>query len=288
MPIGLALVAGGLASINPCGFSLLPALLSFYVGSDEKRLPRAPTAVLQGLYVGAVVSAGFMLVFALVGIPITLGATRITQAIPWAGIVIGVGLTVAGLFVLAGKHLSLNVRSPLQTKRERKPKTMFLFGIAYGTASLGCTLPVFLAIVGASLATRGSAAALVILGAYALGMALVIMALAVGAALVRDGLARRLKRLLPHMDRIAGGLLVVAGAYLTYFWTRVLTLPAGRLNDDPIVGFVGRFTAGIERVASSGTGRWIMLTATLAVSATIVVAVLQRRRTKANFETRRH
>jgi cytochrome c biogenesis protein CcdA len=285
MPIGLALVAGGLASINPCGFSLLPALLSFYVGSDEERLPRAPTAILQGLYVGGVVAAGFMLVFALVGIPITLGATQITQAVPWAGIGIGVGLAIAGLLIFAGKHLSLNIRSPLRTNQERKPKTMFVFGIAYGTASLGCTLPVFLAIVGASLATRGSVAALVILGAYALGMALVIMALAVGAALVRDGLARRLKRLLPYMDRIAGGLLFAAGAYLTYFWTRVLVLPAGRLNDDPIVGFVGRFTAGIERVASSGVGRWAVLTATLVVAVTVVVAVLQRRSTKANVET---
>jgi hypothetical protein len=63
MPIGLALVAGGLASINPCGFSLLPALLSFYTGADNRRLPSAPSRVLQGLYVGAIVTAGFMLVF---------------------------------------------------------------------------------------------------------------------------------------------------------------------------------------------------------------------------------
>ena len=40
MPIALALVAGGLATVNPCGFALLPALLSFYVGAEEERLPR--------------------------------------------------------------------------------------------------------------------------------------------------------------------------------------------------------------------------------------------------------
>jgi len=39
MPLALALVAGALASVNPCGFPLLPAFLSFYVGADENVLP---------------------------------------------------------------------------------------------------------------------------------------------------------------------------------------------------------------------------------------------------------
>ena len=45
VPISIALVAGGLAVINPCGFPLLPAFLSFYLGADEWRLPSAPTRV---------------------------------------------------------------------------------------------------------------------------------------------------------------------------------------------------------------------------------------------------
>lgn len=52
VPLSLALVSGGLAALNPCGFPLLPAFLSFYVGADEGRLPRAPTRVGQGLVVG--------------------------------------------------------------------------------------------------------------------------------------------------------------------------------------------------------------------------------------------
>jgi len=52
---------------------------------------------------------------------------------------------------------------------------------------------------------------LVVFGSYAVGMASVLMALAVGAALLRNGLARALKRLLPHMNRIAGALLLLVG-----------------------------------------------------------------------------
>ena len=71
MPLALALVAGALASINPCGFPLLPAFLSFYVGADESDLPRAPARTAQGLLVGLLVSAGFLGVFLLIGIPIS-------------------------------------------------------------------------------------------------------------------------------------------------------------------------------------------------------------------------
>jgi hypothetical protein len=42
VPLWIAVTAGGLAVVNPCGFPLLPAFLSFYVGADEDRLPRAP------------------------------------------------------------------------------------------------------------------------------------------------------------------------------------------------------------------------------------------------------
>lgn len=271
MPIALAFVAGGLATVNPCGFALLPALLSFYVGADERDLPSRSTRLAQSLVVGATVTAGFLLVFAVVGIPITLGATAVITGVPWAGVAVGVAMILVGVFILGGKHLSFAVRSPLQVRRgEKSPKAMFLFGIAYAVASLGCTLPVFLAVVGASLATRGAGPALVVFGSYGIGMAVVLMALAVGAGLLRDGIARGLKGLVPHMNRIAGGLLLVAGIYLTYYWSRVLWGSAATLGDDPIVGFVSRFTATVERSAS-GDGRWFILAA-----AVIVIGAVMR------------
>ena len=64
VPISVALVAGGLAVINPCSFPLLPAFLSFYVGADEAKLPRTATRVAQGLVVGGLVTVGFLGLFA--------------------------------------------------------------------------------------------------------------------------------------------------------------------------------------------------------------------------------
>jgi hypothetical protein len=60
------------------------------------------------------------------------------------------------------------------------------------------------------------------------------------------------------MGRITGAMLTVAGLYLTYYWGRVKFGSAATLGDDPIVGFVGDFTATIERYAGT-VGRPVMV-----------------------------
>lgn len=275
MPLALALVAGALASVNPCGFPLLPAFLSFYVGADEEDLPRAPARVGQGLLVGLLVSAGFLAVFALVGVPIAYGVTQLTGAIPWAGFAIGAVMVMVAVAGLAGRTLYLRPRQPLQVRRRRRPGTMVWFGAAYAVCSLGCTLPIFVALVGASLATTSVIEGTIVFGAYGLGMATMLMALSLGAALARDGLARRLKRLLPHMQRVASGLLLIAGAYLTYYWARVLWSPPKSLSSDPLVGAMTRFATLVQRAAGSSGGRGAVLVAGGVVAVGIAVAMWQ-------------
>ncbi len=278
-PITLALAAGGLSTINPCGFAMLPAYLSFYVGANEDQLPTARTRTAQGLVTGLMVTAGFLLVFGVVGLPITYGATQIVRLIPWAGIALGVTLLLVGLATLVGHKISMTISNPIRPGQTRQPKTMFVFGVGYGIASLGCTLPVFLAVIGASLATQGAGSALAVLAAYGIGMAIMLILFSTGAALVRDGLVRTVRKLMPYMNRITGVMLTVAGVYLTYYWGRVKFGSAATLGDDPIVGFVGTFTAGIERFAGT-YGRPIILSAGVAVAA-IAAATLWNRRSTA-------
>src|SRR5215218_2814637 len=95
--VSVALVAGGLAVINPCGFPLLPAFLSYYLGADDHDLPRASTRIVQGLLVGALVSAGFVGVFALATLPVSFGVALVARAIPWAGLATGAMLALAGV-----------------------------------------------------------------------------------------------------------------------------------------------------------------------------------------------
>lgn len=271
-PVALALVAGALSSVNPCGFALLPAFLSFYVGADEDALPQTRTLPAQGLTVGALVTAGFLTVFVAVGLPISYGAAHLTDHIPVAGISIGIGLSILGIFVLRGKRVAIGLNNPVRVGRDRRLRTTYLFGMGYGIASLGCALPVFLAVLAASLAISGPAASLTALLAYGAGMAIVVMSLSLAAAFLRGGLATKMKRLLPHMHRISGALLLVTGIYLTYYWVQVQTAPAGALARDPLIRLVEAFNASVQRIGSGGAARWAILVAASIIVAAVVAA----------------
>ncbi len=277
MPLALAFVAGGLATVNPCGFSLLPALLSFYLGDPGDTLTRS-ARIAGALRLGGAVGIGIIAVFLVVGIPIVMGVSQIVEAVPWAGVVTGVVLFGVGVMTLFGGRLPLRLPTLAVRRTGNRDRTMIGFGAAYGVTSLGCTLPIFLSVIGASLATRGAGAALLVMGSYALGMLAVVTALAIAAALAQEGLAKRMKALVPRMHRLGGAMLTFAAVYLTYYWGRVLWGPVETLAQDPIVGQVQRVAAGLERLAA-GNGMWLVGTAAVIVLASIFVALRRREST---------
>jgi cytochrome c biogenesis protein CcdA len=259
--------------VNPCGFPLLPAFLSFYLGADEQQLPRAATRVLQGLLVGALVTVGFVGLFALVSLPVSFGVALVARAVPWAGLATGTLLALAGLLVISGRRLPMPLHLQLPVRRQRKFAAMLLFGVGYGAASLGCTLPLFLTLVGAS---AGGNKITVFL-AYAAGTALVLMALSVVVALAREGLVRGLRSLLPHMHWIAGLLLFGSGGYLFYYWARLQWGDSATVADDPIVSFAIRFSGHI-RTFADGRGSTLVAAAGAVVLIALLSALLRRRR----------
>ena len=180
MPFALALVAGGLSVLNPCGFSLLPSMLGFYA-KGQAHLEHRQAVVARGFLGGLLVSGGFVAVFSSVGLLVVLGLGGIVRAIPWLGIVVGIGLLAAGVVTTFGRDGALGLRWAPQPGLRSARRTLFLFGVAYAISSLGCTLPVFLSVVGSSLATRGAAGAIIVLGVYSLGTTLVMIALALSA-----------------------------------------------------------------------------------------------------------
>src|SRR5260370_11333904 len=67
--LSLAFSAGLLASVNPCGFAMLPSMVSFYLGQGEEDYAARSLwrRAGEGLALGALVTAGFLLVFVLAG-----------------------------------------------------------------------------------------------------------------------------------------------------------------------------------------------------------------------------
>lgn len=144
------------------------------------------------------------------------------QYLPWLGLFVGAVLACLGLLLLSGKsvHTTLPGRlaNLIGSSGSQGIKTYFIFGIGYGMASLGCTLPIFLVVVGSAIKSQGFANGLLQYFSYALGMGAVLTALALSLAVFKGGLSTYLRRVLPHMGRIAGALLLVSGSYQIYYW----------------------------------------------------------------------
>jgi hypothetical protein len=198
-------------------------------------------------------------VFALACVPLLFGATAVAHAVPWAGLVAGIALALTGLVVAVGGHVSIPI-APRWRLRGGGALTLVTCGAAYGFASLGCGLPIFLALVAATLSTSGTGPALVVFAAYAAGMTLMLVTLAIAAGLVRDGLGRRLGWLLPRIGRASGVLLLLAGSYLVYFWGRIRWGSTATLADDPVVGLATRYSARVQTLAS-GIGSELVIAA---------------------------
>jgi cytochrome c biogenesis protein CcdA len=232
-PLALALAAGMLAAVNPCGFALLPAYLSFLIaGNGGGR----GAAVLRALATTAAMTAGFVVVFGLFGLVVAPVAGSVQRHLPW--VTIGVGLLLVGLggWLLAGRQLpGLGVGLSRGPAAQRSLPSMAAFGVAYAVASLSCTIGPFLAIVVTSFRAGSTMAGVALFVAYAAGMGLTVALAAVAVALAREGLLRRVRRAAPLLSRLGGGLLLAAGAYVAWYGWYEIRVLRGAATSDPVI-----------------------------------------------------
>ena len=271
-PYAFALAAGMAATVNPCGFALLPAYLSAFVGI-EHRGGRAG-AVGRALTVSLALTAGFVLVFGAFGLIISPLAVRIEEYLPWATIVIGFGLVGLGVALLLGRQLMINIPKFQKGGQDGTLPSMFLFGVSYAVASLSCTIGPFLAVTTSTFRSESWLTGLGVFVAYGLGMGLIIAILTVAVALAKAGVVQRFRNLLPLMNRIAGGLLVVAGAYVAYYgWYEIRVLNGA--TRDPIIDRGIELQRWLQNTVvpddpTSFTIRAVIVLALLAVGTTLV------------------
>ncbi len=220
-PLGFAFAAGMASAVNPCGFAMLPAYLGLYLGSNQEAPPKRQLG--KALLVGLSVTAGFVVLFGTAGLIIAIGArSAVVGILPWLGLGIGIILAVTGAWMVGGgklySGLAARAASRIGDPSQVSPKGYFLFGLSYGTASLGCTLPIFLTVVGTSLAVSNLGASFGQFLLYALGMGLVIMALTLGLAVAKGAMVGAVRKALPYVQPVGAWLMVIAGAYIVFYW----------------------------------------------------------------------
>jgi cytochrome c biogenesis protein CcdA len=219
LPVGYAFSAGMVSSVNPCGFFLLPSYASYYLGETDSDMASGHARLLNALWLGTVVTVAFVLVFASLGAAIVAGGRFLVGFFPYLGVGIGAALIVLGVWLLVTRRtLGISAASRLMVRPQRTTRNVFLFGIGYAACSLSCTLPVFLVVVGSALVSRGFLVGLSQFISYTLGMAAVLIAVTVGAAIFRGSVAQWLRGALPYVHRVSALFLVGAGGYLIYYW----------------------------------------------------------------------
>ncbi|MEO7269167.1 MAG: cytochrome c biogenesis protein CcdA [Knoellia sp.] len=252
--LSLAVGAGMLAALNPCGFALLPAWLTLVVertGADDRR-----QAVARAVGLAAAMTLGFVVVFGTFGALVVPLALSLERYLPWVTVVIGLALVVGGAVLASGRELT--VRLP---RFQRAPTggwlTMAGYGAAYALASLSCTVAPFLAVLASTSRASGFGAGLAVVVAYAVGMGLLVGVLAVAVALAQGALVARLRSALPWVSRVSGVLLLVAGAYVAWYgWYEIRVLGAGSTDDvvvDAALGIQSALASSVDRIGP----RWL-------------------------------
>ena len=279
-PIVYAFGVGMVATFNPCGFAMLPAYLSYFLGLESTREGDDDTraSVLRALAVGLCMTAGFMVVFALLGLVLEPVMSTVNSKLPWLTVVFGVALVVLGIAMLMGRTFSVRLPRIGRGPDSREYSSMFVFGVSYALVSLSCTLPLFTAAISTTVDTRNWFAGFVAFLAYGLGMGLVLMVLTLAIALARRTFVTRLRGVLPWINRISGALLVLAGAYVTYYgWYELRVFAGNSSGGGPAqwaLDLDARLTTWIDEVGATRLG----LLLALAIAIVVFVVLLSRSR----------
>jgi cytochrome c biogenesis protein CcdA len=283
-PLAAAFTAGMVATVNPCGFAMLPAYLGYFLGIDkagadqpEAQRPSTAASLLRALLVSATVSAGFLVLFAAAGAIVSWTAVSVGEYSPWLTVVIGLLLAVVGVAFVFGWEPKLALPRLDKGGRTRGLWSMFVFGLSYAIASLSCTIGPFTTVVATTFSRSSVAAGVLAFAAYALGMGLLLTALTVTLALARQGFVNHLRRALPYISKVSGVIMAVVGVYLVWYGIyeiRLIQRGDQNASSGP-VGLVTGWSADVSNWLSGFDPVQVALVLGIVVSAGVLIALLR-------------
>ena len=213
----LSFGSGLLAAVNPCGFVLLPTYLMYFLGVSGRPGTQRAT-VRRALLVSAALSAGFMTVFVIVGGISRLFTDWLNQNAKYLALLIGVALVILGIAMLFGYRLPFSIPKLETGKRDQTIASMYIFGLAYAIASIGCTIGPFSATVLGTIDTDGFFQGVVAIALYGIAMSLLITTLTVTLALAQGGLLKSLRTGMKYVETASAVVMILSGLYLSWYW----------------------------------------------------------------------
>jgi cytochrome c-type biogenesis protein len=193
---------------------------------------------------GTASAMGLLVVFVVVGALVILLGNMLVGYIKHMDLVVGILLLILGILTLTNLqyYRIINpissgfdrIKSRLRKKKDdnktsgtgpQSPRkasglSLFGYGMGYGAASLGCTLPVFIAILVAGIGSGGIFNGAMILLAFALSASVLMIAITLLVAGFEMAVMQKLKAATPYIKKASGIILIAVGIYLLYYyWT---------------------------------------------------------------------
>ena len=273
----LSFGSGLLAAVNPCGFVLLPTYLMYFLGVSGRPGTQRAT-VRRALLVSAALSAGFMTVFVIVGGISRLFTNWLNQNAKYVGLLIGLALVILGIAMLFGYRLPFSTPKLETGKRDQTIASMYVFGLAYAIASIGCTIGPFSATVLGTIDTDGFFQGIVAIVLYGVAMSLLITTLTVTLAVAQGGLLKSLRSGMKYVETASAIVMILSGLYLSWYWFNDIR---NKYDDD----LTGRVLNWQERIAQYIDDNRLVLAIAFAIIVGIALTytfVSQRREVKQN------
>jgi cytochrome c biogenesis protein CcdA len=268
-------ILGVLAAVNPCGFVLLPTYLMYFLGLEGSRPDSTQRAsLIRAMKVSAAVSGGFIAVFLIVGIITRAFTSVIADNAKYAGFVVGIALIIMGIAMFVGWKPTITTPQ-ITTKRDNTVPAMFVFGIGYAIASIGCTIGFLTTVILSSVGKHGYVSGVISIVLYGAGMGLLVSSLTITLALAKGGLLRVLRNGLKYMDRIAAVFVFFTGVYLAWYWYAAIT---DRATADRITARIEGWQSGIAMFLQQ-QGAWrlaFVFTAVIALAFVLIAGTRRR------------
>jgi cytochrome c-type biogenesis protein len=214
---GMAVLAGVASYFSPCSFPMLPGYMTYYLRDSQVKESYGKAAA-----GGAVAGMGIMTVYGVIGIIAVLAGSVVTKYVTYLQPIIGVVLLILGVLMLTPLQFfnSGKFTESMQNRMQGKGYYfgLYLYGVAYGAASQGCTAPVFIAVILIGFLSGSVLTGIGVLLLYSLTAALLMVAVTVLVAGLKKGVLAKLKSQTENIKKASAVVLIIVGAYLVGYY----------------------------------------------------------------------
>jgi cytochrome c-type biogenesis protein len=279
--LSLAIVAGVLATFNPCGFALLPAYMGMIAAANEGR--SKAQALVGGLRFASGMTVGFVLLFGSFGLVFAPFASAISRYLPIVTILVGISIVALGFWLLLGRKVGNGAGLIKGWSPGESWFSQVGYGLTFAIVSLSCTLGPFLAVTGASIRSSDFFAIVFTFIAFALGMGAAVSVIAVATALTGSQVSVWMRSKSELISRITGSLVILAGFYVAWFGWFEWRINSGEQIDDPIIGAVTDAQSWVVNTLSSYSGLVITLVGLIVITG-VAVLIYSKNKRSTKFE----